>query len=304
MQQTLAESPRSYPRARPIEVLGDGSFRVFAPAKINLNLLVGRRRQDGYHSLDSIVAKVSLYDEIEFRPRDDGELLFAAEGMASEPDEGNLAYRAAMLLSPEAGIRGAEIRLTKAIPIGRGLGGGSADAAAALAGLNELWRLKLPADRLAKIGASLGSDVPLFFGPAASRMTGRGDNVEPIRVHPFFAILLLPPFGCSTAAVYRAFDDAPREPGEQLDVAALTGPPSRWRGGLVNQLARAAGRVQPRVAEILSELGRALRVPVQLTGSGSAMFLLCDDLAEARVLASMIPSTIGCRKIVVESNPW
>jgi len=304
MQRTLGDSPRSHPRARQVEVLGDGSLRVLAPAKINLNLLVGPRRQDGYHSLDSIVAKVSLYDEVELRPRDDDKLLFAAEGMADSPHEGNLAYRAAVLLSPEAGGRGAEIRLTKAIPVGRGLGGGSADAAAAIAGLNELWRLGLPASRLAKIGASLGSDVPLFFGAAASRMTGRGENVEPVRVHPFFAILLLPPFGCSTAAVYRAFDDAPPEPGEQLDVAALTGPPSRWRGRLVNQLALAAGRVQPRVAEILSELGCALPVPVQLTGSGSAMFLLCDDLAEARELASMIPSTIDCRKIVVEGNPW
>ena len=138
--EVLAARPR---RA----VLADGGLRVAAPAKINLDLLVGPRRPDGYHDIDSLVAKITLYDELAARLREDGPVGLHCEGLDCGPIEENLALRAARLLAERAGRRvgGAEIRLAKAIPPGRGLGGGSSDAAAALVALDELWRLGLPA---------------------------------------------------------------------------------------------------------------------------------------------------------------
>ncbi len=307
------------------ESLSADSLRLWAPAKINLNLLVGPVRPDGFHPLDSIVAKIGLYDRIDLTLRTDGEVTLACDGGNCGADEQNLAVRAARLIGHGHDAPGVDIDLAKIVRVGRGLGGGSSDAASVLAGLNQLWQLNLPDEQLRSMGAELGSDVPLFLGGPAVRMTGRGEILEPIEIHPFVAILINPDFGCSTRDVYAAFDESPQQMGEQIPPEILTEPPSQWRGRLTNQLAGPAEHVSPELAEIRNllpprllaprllppsllevdrELSCLLSARVHLTGSGSAMFILCDDEAEAREILSEIPTKLHPLCQLVQSNPW
>ena len=151
-----------------------------APAKINLFLRVGGRRADGYHDIESVMQMVGLYDDVSVQPRRRGiEVRVLGDELPTGP--GNLVYEAATTLAQEAGIAtGATISLTKRIPIGAGLGGGSSDAAATLVALNRLWGLRCSRARLSEIGAALGSDVPFFFHGPTAWVTGRGECVRRI----------------------------------------------------------------------------------------------------------------------------
>ena len=183
----MNERQSDYPvlPARPqMTAIEGGCLRVLAPAKINLNLLVGPRRADGFHPVDSLVAKVTLYDELELRPREDGQITLACEGRDCGPADSNLVLGAAKALaertgheSPQRELPGVAICLRKHIPPGGGLGGGSSDAAATLMAMNDLWRLGLGLDELSRIASQLGSDCPLFLGPPGiqSHRPGRGD---------------------------------------------------------------------------------------------------------------------------------
>jgi 4-diphosphocytidyl-2-C-methyl-D-erythritol kinase len=297
-------------RIRPFrphfQTLSHGALRVWAPAKINLNLLVGPAGQDGYHAIDSLVAKVTLYDAVDLLPRRDGRISFSCEGEDCGPDEQNLAHRAARLLADHARPAvGADVRLGKAIPPGRGLGGGSSDAAAVLEGLNRLWELSLPTGELAALAAELGSDVPLFLNGPSARITGRGEAVRPLAVREFLAVLHLPPVACATGEVYAAFDREPTEAAEQLAPKLLERqPPSRWRTALVNQLADAAGGVCPGFREAHERLAAAVRLPVHVTGSGSGSFVLCDDEPEAAGVWAKLPADLRADCLLVRRNDW
>jgi len=286
-----------------MERLEDGLL-VSAAAKINLNLLVGPRREDGYHPLDSLVARVTLYDEIELRARRDGRIVFSCSGFDCGPEEHNLAFRAAGALVSGRDVPGAEIVLRKHIPPGKGLGGGSSDAAAVLEGLNELWRLGLSRTELAALAGGLSSDAPLFLGPPALRMTGRGERIEPVTVHPFLAVLWMGDPVCSTKAVYEAFDRRPAAMERQLDANLLTSPSSRWRGLLVNQLAPPAEELAPQLRQARQEMSGAIHQPVCMTGSGSALFVLCDDAEEAKAVLSALPESLRKDCIIVADNGW
>ena len=294
------------PRRPPLERLADDRVRLWAPAKINLDLLVGPRRTDGYHRLDSLVAKVTLYDRLEVGICERPGTELTCEGFDCGPAERNLAVRAAEALGERFGRRGVTIELAKAIPPGCGLGGGSSDAAAVLRGLNELWRLGLGERELAGVGADLGSDVPLFFGPPTLRMTGGGEQFEQTPVHPFVAVLVLTPLACSTAEVYRAYDDAPSAIDRQLEAERIAGqPPSAWREQLANDLAGPARRCCPPLAELQDRLAVQIDAPVHITGSGSGLFVLCDDPAAAGAVAETISAATqadaGVNIVVVES---
>ncbi len=291
------------PQPRTVD-LDDGGVRTFAPAKLNLDLRVGPRREDGFHPLESVVVKVTLYDRIDLRARTDGEVTFSCAGADCGPDEWNLACRAARLLAEGHDVPGVDMELTKRIPPGGGIGGGSSDAAAVLGVLRTLWGLDVSDADLAGMAAELGSDVPLFLGGPVSRMTGRGEHLEPVTVHPFLAVLILPGLACPTADVYRAFDNMPAPPAGGLAVDALAGPPSTWRGDLVNDLAAAARRVCPELARLHEKLTEAVAPPVCITGSGSTMFILCDDAAEAAVAAGAAREVTDGEVLVVEPNPW
>jgi 4-diphosphocytidyl-2-C-methyl-D-erythritol kinase len=212
---------------------------VRAPAKLTLSLRVTGVRADGYHELDAEMVTVDLADELTFAEGDGLEVV----GGWAPPGAPNLVRRAL-----DAVGRTAAVTLTKRIPVGGGLGGGSADAAAVLR-----WAGR--ADDV-ELAATLGADVPFCLRGGRARVSGIGDVLEPLPFVDRTFTLLTPPFGCSTPAVYRAWDD--------LGGPAAAGP---------NDLEPAALAVEPRLAEWRDRLGDATGLTPVLAGSGSTWFV-------------------------------
>ena len=293
------------PAAPDMHPLDDAGLSLWAPAKINLNLMVGALGSDGFHPIDSIVAKVTLYDSMELRRRSDGRVVLDCTGADCGPPEKNLVTRAAKLLSGGRDVCGADIKLSKAIPPGAGLGGGSSDAAAALRGLNELWGLGYDQAALSELAAQLGSEVSLFLGPPAARMTGRGECVEPLDVCDLTAVLVLSELVCSTVEVYGAYDRLGAAESEQLDTSLLsTGPPSGWRDRLHNDLANAAMDVCPELPVLRDRIRGGVDAPVHVTGSGSALFMLFDDSDQAANAVAGFDLDLQNMCAIVGLNPW
>ncbi len=260
-----------------------GALVVPAPAKINLTLEVLGRRPDGYHALRSVMQTLELHDTLELHPAP--ELGFDCDA-PELTGEDNLVVRAARLLRAATGYAGgAAIALRKRIPVQAGLGGGSSDAAAALAGLNRLWGTGLPLGRLAELGAALGSDVPFFFAAPTALVSGRGEVVEPLPPLPrVWVVLYRPPLGVSTARIFAAMTPAQYGDGaatERLLAALRAGlPAEQWP--LSNGLQATVTALYPEVAAALERL-RAAGAPAPLmTGSGSTVYALFSDEGAAR----------------------
>ncbi|HVS39161.1 MAG TPA: 4-(cytidine 5'-diphospho)-2-C-methyl-D-erythritol kinase, partial [Gemmataceae bacterium] len=257
---------------------------VRAPAKVNLFLEVLRRRADGYHELATLMTAVSLYDTLWLRNDPSGSVLLQCDrpDLSAGPD--NLVCRAAELLRRRAGRDlGADIRLWKRIPMQAGLGGGSSDAAAALAGLNALWRLGLTAAELAGLGAELGSDVTFFFAAPAAWCTGRGEKVERIALgRPLHFVLVSPSVGLSTAEVFGNVT-SPGDPltGEEVRRAAEAGNVEEIGRRLHNRLQASAEQLRPETAEWRERLADLKPAGTLMTGSGSTIFALCRSPEEA-----------------------
>ena len=194
-----------------------------APAKLNLFLHVTGRRGDGYHTLQTVFQLIDLADWLDFERRDDGAIV--REGDLRSVAEEDLAVRAARALQQATGCRlGATIRVTKRIPAGSGMGGGSSDAATTLVALNRLWDLHQSRADLGRIALPLGADVPFFLQDRPALATGRGERLEPLEPFPAMAdaalVLVYPGFGISTAWAYQQLARFP---------AALNGRPGRAR---------------------------------------------------------------------------
>lgn len=302
-QPDLATAARPHPD--PIVVLGH--------AKLNLSLAVLARRADGFHEIESLIVPVTLHDTlrvqvsempgIRLRVRFGGRLAMAAGAVLAHDvptDASNLVVRAVQALAVEAGLAespespcapGLDIDLVKRIPSGSGLGGGSSDAAAALVAAAQAWGIECPRDQLAAIGATIGSDVPVFFAAGAAIVGGRGECVEPAAgIPPLHAVIARPSVGLSTAAVYaRCVPDASRR-GEagQLAAALAAG---RFRGAIEfmhNSLEQPAREMCPEVVRLLEDFSRAGAPHPLLTGSGSACFALMRSACEARRLAARL----------------
>ena len=230
-----------------------------AHAKINLTLEVLGVRSDGYHDLRSVVVPVPLHDDVVLEPADG-----VSVGMPGDlPQEKNLAWRAVQALRRATGCtQGVRIRIVKRIPAGAGLGGGSADAAAVLNGLNELWGLGLTQSRLCEIGATVGSDVPALVLGGAVLMEGRGERVTPLADSPLRdfplpdlsrLVLRTPPVFVSTPRVFAEFRASDRGQGP-------------------NDLQPAACRLHPEILEALDALRAEGCTGVMMSGSGSSVF--------------------------------
>jgi 4-diphosphocytidyl-2-C-methyl-D-erythritol kinase len=303
---SFAFRPRLTVRRRR-RILPDMESRAaYAPAKINLTLGVGPRRPDGYHGIESLVARIELCDRLVVSERADDRITLFCDDPSVPADESNLALRAARALAGKAFDRkpggggrraGASIELYKRIPAGAGLGGGSSDAATALLLLNDLWRTGLSRAELAALGASLGSDVPLFFHSSPCVLRGRGEIVEDLATRlSGWALLVTPLMHSSTPAVYRAFDEMPAAPRAHSLSAALQGLTSceALMPLLYNDLEAPAFRVRPELKELADKLRAALGVAARMTGSGSAFYRLYDSRAAAeegapRVRAAGLP---------------
>lgn len=242
---------------------------VEAHAKINFTLQVLGKRPDGYHDLRSIVLPVPLHDDVHLEESREVTVEFDSSSpclepaLAGLPQEKNLAWRAADALRRATGCNcGASIRIVKRIPSGAGLGGGSADAAAVLNGLNEMWELHLPKNRLCEIAAEVGSDVPALTLGGAVLMEGRGERVTPLEESPLAGcaipsmerlVLRTPRVFVSTPAVFREFR------GEDSGKGA-------------NDLQPAACRLHPEISAALAELEAEGLEGVAMSGSGAAVF--------------------------------
>jgi 4-diphosphocytidyl-2-C-methyl-D-erythritol kinase len=266
----------------------DSAVIVRAPAKVNLFLEVLAKRPDGYHEIATLLVAVSLYDTLEFKEEPSGALRLRCDepGLTTGPD--NLVLKAAALLRQRTGCaRGAEIRLIKRIPMAAGLAGGSTDCAAALDGLNRLWRLGLSRDELARLGGELGSDVPFFLHTPAAWCTGRGEVVTPVALgRPLDLVIAKPAVGLSTAEVYRGVTVPDRpETGEEVRRAVGAGDMEEVGRRLHNRLQEAAVRLRPEIEAGLARLRAAGPAGAMMSGSGTSLFALCRDAGEARRVA-------------------
>ena len=267
-------------------------IREQARAKLNLYLHVLAKRADGYHLLDSLVAFTSLADEVRVEAAPELSLKVTGTFARAAGEEGdNLVLRAARLLQQHAGVtHGAAISLTKNIPVGAGLGGGSADAAAALRALNQLRGLGLPAETLRALGAQLGADVPMCVDSTPAIARGVGDQLTPIALPPLHALLVYPHVQLLTADVYRAFrlegEKAPIALPPLTDAPALLGALATTR----NDLQRPAIATCAAVAELLLAL-ETIQPPsplVRMSGSGACCFALYETASAAESAAQTV----------------
>jgi len=253
-----------------------------ARAKLNLGLAVRGRRPDGYHELHTLFATVDVCDEVRLVPRAEGVRLRVAGEVAVPGGQENLAWRAAAAYLEAAGVRGGvEIELTKRVPAGAGLGGGSADAAAVLRGLVRMYPAGVD---LAALARGLGADVPFLLRGGLAEARGVGEELrflEPVEAH---FVLVKPPFGVTTAAAYAGLE--PGDFGPELDVSGILealrrGAPPPWR----NDLERPVFRAHPELAELKRELEASGLAGVLMSGSGSTLLALVAGRAAAEARA-------------------
>jgi 4-diphosphocytidyl-2-C-methyl-D-erythritol kinase len=276
--------------------------RLRAPAKVNLRLEVLGRRPDGYHEIRSLVTAAGLFDELKFDPAAPGFFELFCDEPALPSDQSNLVARAARLMAEQIGRDpGARIALHKSIPLGAGLGGGSSDAAATLRVLNELWEAGLPEAELARIGAEIGSDVPLFFSLPAAVLEGRGERVTRTELRwSGWLLLVLGEAAVSTAEVYRAWrpnDSRTRDAGaiQRMADAAEAETLSEL---CLNELQPAVFRVAPGVERMYARVQGTVGTRIFVSGAGSTLFALFDSRQEAQSAGRKL-SEMGLRNTVV-----
>jgi len=257
-------------------------YAIAAPAKVNLHLELLGKRPDGYHDLETLIVCVNLFDTLLIQPSRELHLTCDTPGIPT--DGKNLVVKAAKALQAAAGTdAGAAIHLTKRIPHEAGLGGGSSDAAAALFALNQLWKLGLSDAELQTVAGTVGSDVPAFLAGSASWCTGRGEIVEPVEVPRMHLVIVKPAVGLSTAAVYGKVN---------LGTAGVSPWVPNTTHGLTpavpilfNRLQAAAFALQPLVERVYDRLHECEPQGVLLSGSGSSVFAVARNSADAQRIA-------------------
>lgn len=263
-------------------------MRVKARAKINWTLDVVGKREDGYHLLDTLMQSVELYDTLTFEAHDT--LDFAVEGVARVPtDDTNLVTKAMNLVAERLDIgTGVRITLRKRIPIGSGMGGGSADAAAALSGLNRFWRLGLREDDLRQLGAEIGADVPFCLTGGMARATGIGEMLEKLPAQrPAYLVITQPCRGLSTREVFQTYDDGALSPEQRprqqraVDAARLGDLRGLCRE-MGNALQSTAVILRPEIAQAIQALEMCGALRAQMSGSGSCVFGVFETAYDAQ----------------------
>ncbi len=256
-----------------------------APAKINHFIHVLDKRDDGYHNIQTIFQFVSLADKLELAIRDDGQIVgcYDLQGLEFKDD---LIYKAALLLKKISGTElGINIDLDKKIPMGGGLGGGSSNAATMLVALNVLWKLDYPISKLMSLGAELGSDVPIFIFGQAAWAEGRGEILEPITTLSEKVVLLLfPNVKVSTEVVF-ADRSLPRSsaPVKKTELEAVN---------LRNDFQDVTNKIYPEVENAFIWLSERCD-KVQMSGTGSTLFVMFDSQREAEEIRESVPNNWG-----------
>lgn len=266
-----------------------------APAKLNVSLRVIRARTDGYHEIESLVVPLSLADIVTVREADGLRVdVRGAEPLGGEvPAAGlNLALIAALAVADaREHTGGAEIVIDKRIPVAGGLGGGSADAAATIQALDELWRLEMTRDELAEIGSRIGSDVPATLAGRPVVIRGRGETVEPFEMPSLWWVLVPFDFGIRSPDAYRWWDESGAPPGDAIEPvlrAAADGDVERLGPLLFNDLQHVVCARHTQIAEAIESLLGAGALGAVMSGSGSAVAGLARDRAHAEDLARAV----------------
>lgn len=279
-------------------------IRVRAHAKINLTLHVRGTRDDGYHKLETVFQSLALHDVLTCRLRP-GPFSIRCDDPGVPTDERNLIWRAAQRLwerlDRQGPVRGAEIVLGKQIPMQAGLGGGSADAAAALAALSRAWAAEHRVD-LAAVAAQIGADVPYFLMGGTALGLSRGDDLYPLPdLPPYQVVLGLPAFGVSTVDAYRWFDrdDAGANRTRAAGVAGIPAWPGR-RLIVANDLEAPVVARHPEIGTLRDTLVRGGARAAAMTGSGSAVFGLFDSVVPARRAARALAG-LGVMALVTKT---
>ena len=290
---------------------GDGLL-VRAPAKINISLLIAGRRDDGFHEIESVMAKVNFYDEILLQQgRKTGiELLCQGPYWAPAGKE-NLVHEACKMLLDRCNFQAdIKITLTKNIPAGSGLGSASSDAAATFIGLNRFLKLQVEPQKLSELAVALGSDVPFFLDGPLAFCTGKGEKIKKIdKKFDFLALLILPDVTISTKKVYSNYKhNLALYEKLNTQINAFLG---ENRFDLVSQMC--ANMLQSSCFGLHKELAE-LKVKIEslglgpwgLSGSGSAMFCIIDNADEekTRGYQRKLKEEIGCKSIIVNNNRW
>jgi 4-diphosphocytidyl-2-C-methyl-D-erythritol kinase len=283
--------------------------RIPAFAKINLRLEILGKRADGFHELRTVFQAISLHDELRLRTAGRPGITLTTlgnEALSTEPARKNLVYRAVDALRRELRIRGGvEIELRKNIPAGRGLGGGSSDAAAALLGYLRLTKKKLPTERLMEIAASLGADVPYFLLGGRALGVNKGDEIYPLADIPKLHLLVVSPkeIHVPTPDAYRWLKAKP------LQLTKSAGASKLWKfcalcwsargSGLSNDFERPVFRRHARLDQIKRALLQRGAAEASLAGSGSAVFGVFPSPAMARRAADGFPGdqTFVCETV-------
>lgn len=280
--------------------------RVEAPAKINLFLEVLGKRPDGYHDIRSFLTPISLHDELTIAARADGRVETVMDvcgipdivGVDLADSEGNLATRAARLLQAETGCtQGVDIRIRKQIPVGGGLGGGSADAAAVLTTLNRLWGTGLSRARLMELGARLGSDIPALLHGGAVLAEGVGDRVTPVASAPagpraeWWMVIVNPGFSTSTGDIYQRYRNRLTSAAEfynNMRLALMTGNARLAAASLFNSLEKTVFDKYPLIRLMVDGLKTAGAWGALVSGSGSSLYALTGSEDQARELEARL----------------
>lgn len=270
------------------------SIALDAPAKLNLGLEIIGKRADGYHDLATIFQAVEPVDRLDLAPSGDLSLAVSDPALAGP---GNLAHRALGLLRERYGVKeGAAARLDKAIPAAAGMGGASSDAAAALLGGRDLWRLPASDDDLAELGATLGSDVPFFIRGGTAFASGRGEVLTPLPAVKAWFVIVSPPIHIErkTPTLYGAL-----RPGDFSDGSAVREQAARIARGetldpalLVNAFTRPLLALRPELGELRDAMARA-GAPPCLSGAGPTHYAVFGDPGAAEVAATRIRTAIG-----------
>jgi 4-diphosphocytidyl-2-C-methyl-D-erythritol kinase len=278
---------------------------ISAPAKINLFLKVIGKRPDGYHDIFSWFQALDLADQLEIERLDSPEIEIHVDRKDLPTGPENLIFKSLRLLQERLGIRsGFRVSLVKRIPIAAGLGGGSSDAAAAIKGVNFLLNLGLTRPEMAAFGLETGSDVPFFFGPGQAAVTGRGENVQDIRLATDYGVVLVtPPFGIGAGEAYGKLKLDLTDSVQDISLSRCRRVDGLFDAisGMANDLERGLIGSYPVLGDIKDTLAKTGADVVRLSGSGPTMFALYRDRCQAE--ETLAQASRGGQWGVVAASP-
>lgn len=274
-------------------------FKSFA--KLNLFLQVLNKRPDNYHNIETLFERISLFDSITLTLRRDKVIRIICSDPNVPADENNLCYKSAKLLQDSLKVKkGADVKIVKRIPVGAGLGGGSSDAAGVLLGLNKLWKLNIPLNRLVTFSKQIGCDLPFFiYNTSFAKGSSRGDRIIPLgelKNLCLWHILAVPDINVSTPLIYKEWDKISGLTRPEYDVNIITSALRKKAFSLIplllyNGLEEATIRLYPQVRQIKKALSRLGVKSILMSGSGPAVFGIVASRKEAVRVSNKLKKT-------------